>query len=119
MGSVHWCCQKRRKAVTLTEVKDALFQDYVQEGDNRSYLSLTLPSSIVRAHRHSLAGVQSPSSGRHSFLRKEDTERALFFSRPGTSLSNSKRQELHSPSFTGLPPLTLPKFPGVALKSHR
>lgn len=105
--------------MTLTEVKDALFQDYMQEGDNRSYLSLPLPCRIVLAHRHSLAGVQSPSSGRHSFLRKEDTECALFFSRPGTSLSNSKRQELHSPSFTGLPPLTLPKFPGVALKSHR
>ena len=30
-----------------------------------------------------------------------------------------RRQELHSLSFTGLPPLTLPKFPGVALRSHR
>jgi len=56
--------------------------------------------------------VCTPFSGEHSLC-------VLSLFSPGTSLSNSWRQGFHPLSLTGLPPLTLLKFPGIALKSHR
>ncbi len=85
MGFPHRCCQKRREAVTLPEVRDALFRDYMQGGNHRLSICLPIPFIIVPAHRHSLAGVPSSSSSMYSFLRKEGAESALVFSRPGTS----------------------------------
>jgi len=56
--------------VTLSEVKDALFQDYLQERDNRRSLSHCQCVYIVLAHCHSLTGVQLSFSGIYSFLRR-------------------------------------------------
>jgi hypothetical protein len=52
-------------------------------------VGIHLPANSVshcpRLSRHSLASVPLSSSGMYSFLRKEGTPCALFFSHPGTS----------------------------------
>ena len=106
--------------MTLSEVKDALFQDYLQERDNRRSLSHCQFVYIVLAHCHSLTGVQLSFSGIYSFLRKEGAQYAFLFPHPGTS--RLPQQQASGVALTLLhwsPPLTLSKGPGVALKSHR
>jgi hypothetical protein len=103
--------------VTLSEVKDALFQDYLQESDNRWSISHYHFVYIVLAHCHSLTGVQLSSSGIYSFLRKEGAHCALL-----TLALPAKQQQASGVALILLhwsPPLTLSKGPGVAMESHR
>ena len=111
--------QKRKEAVTLTEVKGALFQDYLQERDNRRYTS--------RCHfvYHCPCSSSQPDQCAiviqwHLLLSSEGErmERPPLFS-PWHFAKQQVASGVDSLSFPGHPPLTLPKFPGVALRSHR
>jgi hypothetical protein len=115
MGFPHRCCQKRREAVTLPEVRDALFRDYMQGGNHRLSICLPIPFIIVPAHRHSLAGVPSSSSSMYSFLQKEGGRRErprLFSPWHFTRASGGVRSYTRSPSLVCRPSL-FPSFPGL------
>jgi len=116
---LHGNFPKRDRAVMLLEVKNIVFRDYLQQ-DNRSYPSpcqfhVYLSSALASQPDLTVIVMQwyILLSSRRGCIKRPP--RRLFLAR---ALSNRWRQECHTRSFTGLPPLPHHKVPGVALRSH-